>query len=70
VAPVVVIIERNKIDGSGSVTFFDLPEEMFGMQSDLMLRSPEVRQPKAEEEGGDSTGDETVLKGREHNFLS
>jgi hypothetical protein len=29
-----------------------------------------VRQPKTEEDGGDSTGDETVLKGREHNFLS
>ena len=69
-APVVVIIERNKIDGSGSVTFFDLPEEMFGMQADLMLRSPEVRQPKPEDEGRDGSGDETVLKGREHNFLS
>ena len=69
-APVVVIVERNKIACPSGVTFFDLPEEMFGMQSDLILRSPEVREPKPEEEGGDSTGDETVLKGREHNFLS
>ena len=69
-APVVVIIERNKIDRGSGVSLFNLLKEMFGVQAHLILRSPEVRQPKAEEEGGDSTGDETVLKGREHNFLS
>ena len=47
-APVVVIIERNKIDGSGSVTFFDLPEEnlmrsikLFGEKVIPALRSYE-----------------------------
>jgi hypothetical protein len=68
VAPVAAIIDGKEIARAGRVSLFNLPEKMFGMESDLIFRSPEVRKPKTEEEGDDCPRDEAVFEGREHNL--
>lgn len=63
VAPVVVIIGRNKITRSGPIPSRDLREEMLAMQPNLFVRLPKLRQPKPEDHGAERSSVETDFEG-------
>ena len=66
VAPVVVIIGGKKIARSRPISFLDLPDEIFAMESNLIFRLPKLRKPEPDHRGDQSRDVEADLKGRVH----
>ncbi len=69
VAPVVVIIDGDKIARRRPIPFLDLPDEILAMESDLLFRLPKLRQPKPDHRCDQSPGAEADLKGRVHGLF-
>ncbi len=47
--PLVVVVFGEKIDNSHGVSLFQLLKEMLAMQSHLVFRLPQLRQPQSQE---------------------